>query len=814
MSCIVTVMSLLAIAAAPAEIVVDLNAPVRPMSPTLYGIFFEDINHAADGGLYAELLRNRSFEDMVPPERCTVKNNEFHTPNGWKMKFDNDNPIPGWKTIQGTDTVMTLDNQALLNKTQTQALKIAVAKASKQHRAGVLNEGYWGVPVRKNAQYHLSLFAKSDATFTGPVLVTLEGTDGRVHADATLTGIGTDWKRFETILTGRADDSQARLVLAVDKPCALWIDCVSLMPDDSSKGLRADLAKMLADMKPSFVRFPGGCFVEGFTFETALRWKNTIGPIEHRKGHWNLWGYRGTNGLGYHELLQMCEDLDAAPLLVINCGMTCQGRNPEIVPQDQLDEWIQDALDAIEYANGEPTSKWGTVRAAAGHPASFNLKYIEIGNENSGPLYEERYKLFHDAIKARYPEMKLISNCPVSSAPVDIVDDHYYSNPNFFLSETRHYDNHDRKGSQIYVGEYAVTVDCGKGNLRAAVAEAAFLTGLERNGDVIAMSSYAPLFVNTNDRTWNPDAIVFDNHRSYGTPSYYANKMFSETRGDEILSMTLKNQAVATKLAGGVGFATWDTQAEFKDLRVTQGDKVLFASDFKNAEGWKVFKGDWKVIDGVYRQTAEIPDARVTIGDPNWTDYTVNLKARKLAGKEVFIIMFAVKDAANWTWLNIGGWSNRFNGIETCRNGDKSPMGARPDGQVETGRWYDLRIELQDNRVRTYLDGQPLHDATAPELTLMAAAATRDSKSGQIILKVTNAAHAPQETTIRIQGDTRIAPQGRATLLTSANDTDENSFDEPKRVVPVAKDISGLAATFNHTFPPHSVTVLQLQAEK
>ncbi|MCX5758190.1 MAG: alpha-N-arabinofuranosidase, partial [Candidatus Hydrogenedentes bacterium] len=478
-----------------------------------------------------------------------------------------------------------------------------MAKADERHRAGVLNEGYWGVPVRKDAQYQFTLFAKSDGNFAGPIVASLEGADGHMYAQEPINGLGAEWKQFKVLLKSTADDPQARLVIAAAKPCTFWLDCLSLMPIDTWKdrgnGLRTDLAKMLADMKPSFVRFPGGCFVEGFTFETALRWKNTIGPIEERKGHWNLWGYRGTDGLGYHELLQMCEDIGAAPLLVVNCGMTCQGRNPEIVPPEQLDEWIQDTLDAIEYANGEPSSKWGVVRAATGHPASFNLKYMEIGNENSGPLYEERYKRFHDAIKARYPEMKLIANCPVSSAPVDIVDDHYYSSPNFFLSETRHYDGHDRKGPQVYVGEYAVTVECGKGNLRAAVAEAAFLTGLERNGDVVSMSSYAPLFVNANDRTWNPDAIVFDNHRSYGTPSYYVNKMFSETRGDEILSMTLTNDAVATKLAGGVGFATWDTQAEFKDLRVTQGGKVLFASNFKNAEGWKVFKGDWKVEDGV-----------------------------------------------------------------------------------------------------------------------------------------------------------------------------------------------------------------------
>lgn len=812
MCSVIGLLSIMAAAATPAELVVDLREPARTASPMLYGIFFEDINHAADGGLYAELVRNRSFEDMVPPERCTAKKGEFHTPNGWKLKFDDSDPIPGWKVLGG-NTAMALDQQALLNKAQTCALRISVSKAGAEHRGGVLNEGFWGVPVRQGARYVLSLYAKSDGAFSGPLEAAIEDADGHVYASGTVSDIGGDWKRFETVLTGTGNVSQGRLVLASGRPCALWLDCVSLMPASSVYGLRDDLFQMLTEMKPAFVRFPGGCFVEGFTYETALRWKNTIGPVEARKGHWNLWGYRGTDGLGYHELLRMCEDIGAAPLLVVNCGMTCQGRHPEIVPLDQIDEWIQDALDAIEYANGETTSVWGAVRAAAGHPAPFNLRYMEIGNENSGPLYDERYKRFRDAIKARYPEMKLIANCPVANAPMDIVDDHYYNSPDFFLSETRHYDGHDRNGPQIYVGEYAVTQECGKGNLRAAVAEAAFLTGLERNSDVVCMSSYAPLFVNVHDRCWNPDAIVFDNVRAYGTPSYYVNKMFSETRGDEILSVALHSEVLETKLAGGVGLATWETQAEFKELRVMQGGKVLLASDFQNADGWRVVKGDWKAEDGVYRQSSEVPDARAMIGDPDWKDYTVTVKARKLAGKEGFFVMFAAKDDANWIWLNIGGWGNRFNGIEACRGGAKSPVGTRPDFQIETGRWYDVRVEVQGCRIRTYLDGQLLHDISMPALTFMAAAATRDSKSGHIILKVANGADEPQETSVRIEGNVHIAAEGRETILTSAHGDDENSFDAPTKVVPVTTTRQGLGPAFTHTFPPQSVTILELDGK-
>lgn len=809
----------LAAAAGPgqAELTIDLTQPATPVSPSLYGIFFEDINHAADGGLYAQLVCNWSFEDMVTPARCTVKNKILQNPGGWKTKFDDSDPIPGWKKIhEGKASVkLSLEDKGLFNTANAKALRMNLTSDGST-RAGVVNEGFWGMALKEGANYLFSMYVKADADFKGPLAVSLEGNTGAVYAQQEISTVGADWKKEMFTLTSSETDAQAHLVISAKTSGTVWLDMVSLFPEDTynkhPNGTRADLTEMLAGLKPAFIRFPGGCFVEGFTVETAFRWKKTIGPMEERPGHWNLWGYRTSNGLGYHELLQLCEDLGAAPMVVVNCGMTCQGRAPEFVPLDQLDEWVQDALDAIEYANGPETSRWGAERAKNGHPKPFGLKYLEIGNENSGPEYDVRYKRFYEAVKQKYPEIQCIANVPVKNVPVDIVDEHYYNTPDFFLSEAHHYDGYDRKGPEIYVGEYAVVQQCGQGNLRAAVAEAAFLTGLERNADIVTMSSYAPLFVNVNDRTWNPDAIVFDSARCYGTASYQVQKLFAEYRADESLASELRCESIAPVTGGGIGLGTWQTQAEFKDVNVMRGDEILFAPEFaKGAEKWKVVRGDWSIKDGVYQQRSEDRDLRSVAGDPNWTDYTVTLKARKVSGREGFLILFNVKDENNWIWWNLGGWGNRWHGLEMCRSGVKSVVGDRPEGTIETGRWYDLRIETQGDHIRCFLDNTQIHDVTLPGVVSMAAVAGRKTADKSLVVKLVNASDKAQETTIRFKGPIALAPDGEEIILTSASPDDENTLDAPLRVAPVQRALQGIQPEFKHVCPPNSVSVLLLK---
>jgi len=771
-----------------ATLTVDVGAPGSPVSPMLYGIFFEEINHAGDGGLHAELVRNRSLEDA-------------DTPEGWSAV-----------TSGGAEAGISLDTDQSLNAANPHCLRLQIVRIG-EGRAGAANEGYWGIAVRKGAEYELSLFARAEG-LRGGVVVSLEGADGKVHAHRRIEELTADWQRFSCRLKAGDTDPAARLVIAATAPGTVWLDVVSLFPRDTWKrrpnGLRADLAQMLAGMRPAFVRFPGGCFVEGDQLANAFRWKQTIGDIADRPGHSNLWGYRSTDGLGYHEYLQMCEDLGAEPVFVINCGMAHGG----VVPLDQMDEWVQDALDAVEYANGPVDSTWGAARARNGHPRPFGLKYMEIGNENGGPPYEERYALFQRALKARYPGVQLICDGRVSSAPMDIVDEHYYSSPEWFAANADRYDRADRQGPRIYVGEYAVTQSCGQGNLRAALAEAAFMTGLERNSDLVRMASYAPLFVNVNNRAWNPDAIGFDSARCYGTPSYYVQQLFSRHRADVVLPTELVCAASPVEARGAVGLGTWATQAEFRDVRVTRGEQTLYASDFASqAAGWRPGHGDWSVEGGAYRQMSLDTDCRAAVGDPDWGDVTYSLQARKVSGAEGFLIMFRVRDDNNWLWWNIGGWGNVRHAIEKCTGGAKTILGEAVPGSVEVGQWYDIRIELRGPRIRCYLDGQLIHDVQDSAAMPMAAVAGRDTHTGEIILKVVNVSDEAQRTDVALQGAQQIASHGAAIVLTSGTPEDQNSLDEPTKVAPVTTQVGRLGASFRYTFPAHSLTILRVQAQ-
>ncbi len=710
----------------------------------------------------------------------------------------------------GAKATISLDNSEPLNPHNPNSLRLDIANAG-QSQAGVANEGFKGLALVEGASYLLSFYARCGESMRGPVVATLEDQGGVLSEAKLVRKIGQQWKQYRSTLTAKKTTASGRLVLALSSPGTLWLDQVSLFPKNTWKGrpngLRPDLAQMLADLKPSFNRFPGGCYVEGNRLANAFRWKNSIGDLAQRPGHWNLWGYRSTDGLGYHEYLQMCEDIGATPLFVINCGMA----HEDSIPNDKLRPWIQDALDAIEYANGPADSPWGSLRAKAGHPAPFKLRYMEIGNENGGPVYEDHYRQFYDAIKARYPEMVLVANTPVRTRPMDILDEHYYDSPEFFMRNATRYDAYDRKKSpKIYVGEYAVTQGCGKGNLRAAVGEAAFMTGMERNSDIVVMASYAPLFVNCGWRQWNPNAINFDNSRVYGTPSYHVQKMFSANRGDAVLGLDFQAPVLKSRLKGGaIGVGTWATQAEFKDIKVTQGDKVLFQSDFsKGLNGWRTHQGKWQVKDGVLQQTVIKDDVRAIAGDKSWQDYTLTLKARKLGGKEGFLILFNVQDENAKSWWNIGGWGNVRHGLELA--GVSAPS---VDGRIETGRWYDIKVETLDNRIRCYLDGKLIHDARCGAMDSMYAVASRVQKSGDVILKIVNAADTPQDVRISLTGLAGKVKSGTVIVLTSADPMDENSLDNPNKVVPKESPLADAGANFVHRFPGNSVSVIRLDVE-
>ncbi|MBI5386458.1 MAG: carbohydrate binding domain-containing protein [Verrucomicrobia bacterium] len=771
--------------AGPAVITVQADQPGHKIPPTLWGIFFEDINLSADGGIYPERVRNRNFEDTAKPDHWTLLTNA-------QAKAE-----------------MSIDTEKPVSAKNPRCLKIVVTDPAGS-RAGVVNGGFYGIAVEKGESFRLSLKARADGGFSGPLTVSLESSDGSIVAQEKISKLTTDWRNFAATLAAKTTDPKARLVISTTKPGTFWLDMVSLFPKQTWKnhGLRPDLMEKLAGLKPAFNRFPGGCWVEGDRMKEAYRWKQTIGDPSERRTQHNIWQYEATHGVGFHEYLVMCEDLGCEPLFVINCGMS----HKENVPLEQMDEFVQDALDAIEYANGPVTSKWGAVRAQAGHPAPFGLKYMEIGNENGGPAYRERWALFHKAIKSRYPEIQLVANhwsggYPTNPMP-EIVDEHYYNNPEFFMAQAGRYDKYDRHGPKIYIGEYAVTSGAGLGNLRGAIGEAAFMTGMERNSDVVIMGSYAPLFCHANHKRWPINLINYDGARVFGIPSYYVQQMFSQNRGDVTLPITVDAPPTEAGPKGGaIGVGTWLTQAEFKDIKVTRGGEPLYSCDFANGtQGWKLLgNGDWQAQDGVLRQNSRSENVRAVAGDRKWTDYTYSLKARKLGGAEGFLILFRTQRDNEKSWWNLGGWGNRRHAIEMG-----GVIGQEVEGSIETGRWYDIRVELTGSHIKCYLDGKLIHDVTAPLIQSLYASASRDDKTGETILKVVNVAAAAQETEIKLNGVAKLA-SAQALVLTSESSTDENTLDNPTKVSPKSQKLATPTPSFQHSFPGNSLTVLRFK---
>jgi alpha-L-arabinofuranosidase len=794
------------------SITVHAGRPGARINPAMWGIFFEDINFGADGGLHAELVKNRSFE--FP------------------------DAMMGWSKSPADAQGVTLEirDQDPFHAANPRHLRIASSGASP---GGTSNEGFRGMGLRAGEPYVLSLQARVPEG--APALrIELADEGGRVLASGRIEGLGRAWEGRTIELTPIETASRGKLHVLLEGSGAADLDMVSLFPrrtwKDRPGGLRADLVQMLADMKPGFLRFPGGCIVEGSVLDRRYQWKTTIGPHAERKLIINRWNdqfrhrpapdYFQSFGLGFFEYFQLAEDIGAEPLPIINCGMACQFNSGELVPLDRLGPFIQDALDLVEFANGPPSSPWGAKRAAMGHPEPFGMKMLGIGNEQWGPQYIERLAAFTRVLEAKYPEIALVTSAGPAPADdrfrflwpklreleADIVDEHCYANPVWFLEAARRYDGYDRSGPKVFMGEYAaqsagVARPENRNTLECALAEAAFMTGMERNADVVRMAAYAPLLAHVDAWQWTPNLIWADNLRVFGTPSYWVQRLFSRNRGDVMLPISVEGTAMAPSTAGRIGVGTFQSAAEFRDIRVTRGTHTLLLWDPSTSAA--ITTGAWTAADGALRQ----PEARGTAwawaGDPSWTDYTLSLKARKLDGREGFLI--AVRDAAGArvVW-NLGGWGNAKHAIQSVVGGPDRVVVESP-GSIETGRWYDLRIELEGAKVSCHLDGRLVHSAEVhgPRLERLHASAVRDEKAGEVIIKVVNPSGKPVAAAIALEGALPAAP-ARVTVLDGSGPDDQNSLDAPLRVSPAEERLGLTDATFRHAFKPWSLTVLRL----
>ncbi len=798
-------LSLAVVGSSFADVTLDIDAGKRgpKISELHYGIFFEEINHAGDGGIYAELIRNRSFED-------------------------NANSPQHWDKVGNATLTMTSDN--LLNDIQQRALNIKFSKDGD----GVSNPGYWGINAVKDSPYTLSFWIMSDAGYDGKLKAGLYSTSG-TELGSTSIDVKADkkWQKVTATITPSASDPKACFRLLGTKAGNVTLDFISLFPPtfkNRPNGCRIDLAQKLADMNPSFVRFPGGCYIEGTSrngLTNRFEWKKTIGDVETRPGHYNVnWEYPVSDGLGFHEMLQLTEDLGAEPLYVVNIGM---GHGWQVDFRN-LDEFIQEALDAIEYCNGDVNTTWGKVRAANGHPEPFGLRLLEIGNENyqldanqQSDHYAERYKAFYDAIKAKYPEMILIGNVEAwgtdspswrNNYPVEVVDEHYYRNPDWFINKYTMYDGYDRSKYKVYAGEYAVTSDFGNtGHIRAALGEGVYMLGMENNSDVCVMNSYAPIFVNENDQRWMPDMIRFNSEVSYGTPSYYVQQLFPNYVGKQ--NVKFSETGNGDSLGDKIGFSTWGTTARFDNVIVKDAEgKTIFSDDFSSNSGkWSAEGGTWSIADGVLTQSdAAMQGQKYVNSTPCGSSYTFEADATKTNGAEGFLIVFDYKDANNYCWWNIAGWGNTAHAIEMCKNGVKTEVG-RVSGSIENNKTYKIKVVVDGSRVKCYMDNELIHDVALPISRQIYVSSNIDDDNNVLYVKVVNPNGETTPLTLNL-ANAKFASVAEAICMSAPTGTAENTTANPLNVAPKTTTVTLSGDTkATYTVPPFSMNIFKFNVK-
>ena len=765
----------------------------------LFGIFFEDINHAADGGLYAEMVQNRSFEFD------RIDNPQYHALYAWE------------KVEEGAQVQLQIETARPYHADSPHYL---VMETKGNGRAGIANLGFGdGFYLEKGETCLFTCYARALEDRECLLSVSVEGTE--CCASAAFAVRDMEWKKYELRLTAERSTTAGRLLLTLSQAGRLALDYVSLFPEKTflgrKNGLRRDIAQLLCDMKPKFMRFPGGCLVHDGSLnpsdrDSMYRWKNTLGEPENRPARRSNWGYNQTLGLGYYEYFQFCEDIGAKPLPVLPGGY--DPHHQRMVPLDEMGPWIQDALDLIEFANGGTDTEWGGLRASLGHPAPFGLEYLGIGNEEVGDAFFERYVLIHRAVREKYPEIKLINTASPFAAGTeyergwrsarengsDLIDEHYYMAPEWFLANHHRYDSFPKDGPKVFLGEYA-----SWGNTwYNALVEASYMTALERNAASVGLACYAPMLANVSYVNWKPDMIWFDNHRAFGTPNYYVQKLFMNHQGSRRLSVSAEGIGVvdsrAPEYRGKIRLEGYETKSRFDEVSVRNLDteEVLAFGDFLTE------KGEHAWLEGC----ADCADYE------DWENYEISLKACELEGWKGFQILFGWRDNDNYLAATFGGWQNLDLFIHRQVNGRGCDL---TEGwfRAEKGRVYDLKIRVKDCRITVFIDGEEYLAVTENpvEVERLYYAASVDEADGSVILKVVNLQEKEETAQIRLDGWS--VPVTAQVFTMTGKPEQENSFEQPEAVSPVESSVVLERESFSYAFPALSLTVFRIpMAEK
>ena len=854
---------------------VDAGDEIHDISDLLFGAFFEDINFAADGGLYAEMVVNRSFE--------------------YTEYAENDN-LYRWDVVNGATISVGNDSAHSLNENNPHYLIVEGNSAS---QSGVENRGFLdGMSIEAGKKYNLSFYAKGE--YTGKIYVNL-AVNGQVVGSTVVENITNEWTKFTAEITPNTTAHAGVTLQVLMDDGKVYFDMISLFPEDTYKnrenGLRADMCQLLEEMQPKFLRFPGGCITEGYDEESAYNWKDSIGtgsnglPLEFngkygdvatRKQGVNLWTNIDltedplpcymTYGLGFFEYFQLAEDIGAIGVPVLNCGLYCQGRGrgPVDVNSDEFKQYLQDMHDLVEFCRGDETTTWGKVRIDLGRTEPFNLKYICIGNENWGQAYYEHYSIFLESFneaKANNPELYAGLELIYSSGMDDGIsgqdyletyeyaksqldkmgstnasdfagatDHHYYNDPAWFLEYADYYnpENYQRNvenmtdtiyggGLKVFVGEYA----SWSNTLNSALSEAAYMTGLERNGDIVEMAAYAPLFGNLTATHWAPDLIWFNNHQVTPSVNYHVQKLFSVNQGTAVLNHNLVGADIPdTNLKGMIGVGTWYTSAKFDNVKITSLDtgKTLASTNFTTALAkarWEFpTDGEWKIKKGALVNTTTYMQygnngSVAYFGDTDWENYCYTVEATKLEGDEGFIIPFAVQDKDNCYFWNIGGWGNTISALQKIQNGVKTDkvLGTVKPFTVETGKTYEIRIEISGTNVKGYIDGELYVDfsfTNGAKANAYTVVSTDDN--GDVIIKLVNVTENASTVAVNID-NANIS--GTAIINQVAGDSlkNDNILGQEQVCKMEEFTLDGFSNQFNYTMPAYSVTSIRLKTK-
>ena len=867
----------------PAVITIDVAKNGVDVPNGLWGIFYEEINRAGDGGLWPEMIYNMGFEEKDIPPTCSVENGEIVPPakpnyafgrvTDYRFHyFDPDNKTEGWDldNMGNSKSSMEVVTDKPLNKANSHSLLLKIN--ANDGGVNLINGGFNGISFVNGEKYNFQFYLRADKSYKGKVVASLVGKTGdTIYSREFEVNNSGAWTNYKSEITSNVTDNAVKLVMQFTSTGKVWVDYVSLLPETTFKGhgLRKDIAQTLADLKPSFIRWPGGCIVEGCTMENRVKWKETIGDRMSRPGEFDLWGYHNSCNFGYHDFLQFCEDIGASGMYVVNAGLSCMVRNGDYYEMDQMNGIVQDVLDAIEYAIGDVNTKWGAERAKNGHPAPFPLKYIEIGNENFGPKYMERYNMIYDACKKKYPQITYINNSSLTNNmpgnydadKIEMIDPHYYVAPETFFNTVNLFDTVPRGKYKIYIGEYAVNSNVGSGTLEGALAEAAFMFGIEHNSDLIKMASYAPLLENVDFSNWPTNLIRFNNNSVFGRSSYYVQKMFNENKPDVTLQTTLKLNSHTENITGKIGFSATtyadNSKISVKDFKITEGSSTKYSSEFPADTARWTMKGSWKVekddmSTGALKDLSYLDPPRLYIpGNPKGDSARIRLSA---GGSIIFNdmvfdnctisadvmrdsifngfnIRFGVVDDKNYFtltirnpmmrrfWMTGGSPQNQVEkyiaSVEHVVNGTSLSLGnIGAPFDFDMGTWHNVKVTVNGKMISCSVDGVNLGELEYKSLQRQYAVAGYDNTKGEVIVKVVNGENEPFSTEIHLNNAVKVEPAGQIITLASASGEDDNSFTEPEKVSPVVSEYNNFGNSFKMEFKPYSFTILRIKASR